>query len=146
MKNLAKYDRRKDATIVAVQMNLAIYNSNEPGTLQYRKWGALQKAKVCDWIVNNGGECYTIDAESFANTYELVDLNVPGIYFKSGSVWAKKATEDGSIKTKEGKSHYVAGDWIVFNNEDGTDGYKVTDEKFRQLYVQADPVRFDLNE
>ena len=97
--------------------------------------GQCPDCKGGDWIVNNGGECYTIDVESFANTYTLVDPDTPGIYFKTGSVWAKKATEDGAIKTKEGESHYKAGDWIVFNNEDGTDGYKVTDEKFRALYI-----------
>jgi len=132
---LTKYARRKDATIVAVQLNLALYNTNAAGVLQYKKWGGINTAREGDWLVNNGGECYTIDVESFASTYTLVDPDTPGIYFKTGSVWAKKATEDGAVKTKEGESHYKAGDWIVFNNEDGTDGYKVTDEKFRKMYI-----------
>ena len=34
--------------------------------LTYRKWGGEQRAKPGDWLVDNGGEVDTVDAESFA--------------------------------------------------------------------------------
>ncbi len=54
---MKKYSKRKDLTIIAVQLNL------ETGGINYIKWGSSQHAKKLDWIVDNEGECYTIDNE-----------------------------------------------------------------------------------
>lgn len=43
----------------------------------YRKWGAEQRCKRGDWLVDNGGDCYTVGAEAFARTYRRVS---PGAY------------------------------------------------------------------
>ena len=101
----------------------------------YRKWGGEQACKRGDWLVNNGGDVYTVDAATFARTYVPVSL---GVYRKATAVWAERATADGAIRTSEGATHYRAGDWLVFNSADGTDGYAMTDETFRRLYAEAD--------
>jgi hypothetical protein len=49
-------------------------------------------------------------------------------------VWAEKATRDGSTATKEGRSYYSAGDYLVYNNEDGTDAYCIGAAKFESMY------------
>lgn len=70
--------------------------------------------------MDNGGGTYTVEQLVFEQTYSPIG---PGQYIKSLAVWAHKAEQDGSITTREGKTHYQAGDMIVFNNEDETDGY-----------------------
>ena len=45
------------------------------------------------------------------------------------AVWAEVAAVGGAIQTKEGMSHYKAGDYLVYNEEDGTDGYCMTAER-----------------
>lgn len=97
----------------------------------YKKWGAEQRCKRGDWLVDNAGEIYTVDAEVFAKTYRRVS---PGIYVKTTPVWAEVAALPGSVVTKEGKSLYKTGDYLVFNNEDGTDGYCISAEKFETMY------------
>ena len=66
-----------------------------------------------DWLVNNGGDVYTVERETFERTYRMVS---PGVYVKIQPVWARVADEDGKIQTKEGETHYEAGDMIVFND------------------------------
>jgi hypothetical protein len=105
--------------------------SAQGSVIKYLKWGDTQTAKQGDWLLNNAGEVYTVDKESFEKTYTQLS---PGQYVKSG-VYAAQAIEAGSIQTKEGTTHYAAGSWLLYNNEDGTDGYAVTDEKFRKLYL-----------
>lgn len=61
----------------------------------------------------------------------------PGVYYKSASVWAEVAEAAGKIKTKEGKTEYEAGDYIVYNEEDGSDAYAVSREKFESMYEIA---------
>ena len=126
--NLKKYTRRVGATITAVQINLNCGRNRE---FSYEKWGSAQLAKEGDWLVNNGGDCYTINQESFAKTYREVS---PGQYAKTGAVWAKQVDHDGRIATKEGFSAYATGDMVVFNNEDATDGYAMSADKFDGLY------------
>jgi hypothetical protein len=46
-----------------------------------------------------------------------------GTYTKSTPVWAERATAAGSVMTKEGVTHYAAGDYIVSNAADGSDAY-----------------------
>ena len=41
-------------------------------------------------------------------------------------------------KTKEGETAYQAGDYLVSNNQDGTDAYAISAEKFQALYDIAD--------
>lgn len=127
MSELTKY-LRKGNQIPAVQLNLNLIS------FAYEKWGSLQSAKVGDWIVSNEGEVYTVDGDTFAATYELIS---PGLYKKTGSVYAKVASRSGSIDTKEGVSHFETGDILVFNNADGTDGYCMGAEKFHSMYTPA---------
>lgn len=56
---------------------------------------------------------------------------------KSAPIWAEVATTSGSVVTKEGESHYNAGDYVVFNNEDGTDVYCTSKENFEAMYEPA---------
>ena len=44
------------------------------------------------------------------------------------------ADKPGKVKTNEGETAYEAGDYLVSNNEDGTDAYAIGAEKFRELY------------
>jgi hypothetical protein len=61
----------------------------------------------------------------------------PGVYVKVQVVWARVADTDGKIRTKEGETHYRAGDVIVFNDQEEQDGYAMTAETFARLYEQA---------
>ena len=97
----------------------------------YRKWGALQTCKPGDWLVDNQGDIYTVDGASFADSYTQVS---PGIYRKNCDVWAKVADQAGEIKTREGVTCYDAGDYIVYNDAAGEDGYAVKRGKFESMY------------
>lgn len=120
-----RYVRRPDRPVVAVRLKL------DTDGLIYRKWGGEQRAKQDDWIVDNDGDVYTVDAEVFARTYRETG---PGTYVKSTPVWAERASQAGSVKTKEGATHYEAGDYLVSNNEDGSDEYAIAAAKFESLY------------
>jgi hypothetical protein len=127
-----KYVRNPDRPVAAVQLSL------ETDGLVYRKWGGQQRAKKDDWLVDNDGDVYTVEAEVFANTYRPVDrAKNPGAYLKVTPVWAEEATEAGAVSTKEGATRYEAGDYIVSNQADGSDSYAIGREKFHQLYVLA---------
>ena len=123
-----RYTRRPGTPIIAVQLNL------ETIGFIYQKWGGPQECKQGDWLVLNGEETYTIDKETFAATYEEVG---PGLFEKTGSVWAEVATDNGSIETKEGRTEYYTGEYLVSNNEDGTDAYSIEAEKFKSLYQEV---------
>lgn len=125
MTNRQRYRKRLDQFVVAVQLNLVT-----PG-FTYHKWGAEQRCKAGDWLVDNAGDTYTVDADVFARTYRAVG---EGRYVKSTPVWAKVAQDAGSVRTKEGKSHYRPGDYLVSNNEDGSDAYCVNRGKFEAMY------------
>lgn len=114
---------RKSVAIIAIQLNL------ETDGLDYKKWGGPQHAKAQDWIVSSNGEVYTIDAESFANTYEPVGQ---GQYKKTAPTWARPTSADGEIATKEGISKYKAGDWLASNDVDGNDMYTISSETFKK--------------
>ena len=120
-----RYVRRPDRPVVAVRLAL------ETDGLVYRKWGAEQRAKAGDWIVDNEGDVYTVDAAVFQQTYRQ---SGPGTFVKSTPVWAERARRAGSVSTKEGVTHYDAGDYIVSNNPDGSDEYAVPASKFESLY------------
>ena len=125
MPDRRRYRRKADQYVVAVQLDL------DTGGFTYRKWGGEQRCKRGDWLVDNDGDIYTVDGEVFARTYRQAR---PGAYVKTTRVWAEIATEDGSVATKEGRSHYRRGDYLVSNNEDGTDAYCVSAAKFQSMY------------
>lgn len=120
-----RYRPRQDRPVIAVQLKLDM-----PG-FSYVKWGHDQRCKANDWLVDNDGEVYTVDAESFARTYRALQR---GAYVKTTCVWAEQAAADGSVATKEGRSAYAKGDFIVSNNEDGSDAYAITADAFARLY------------
>jgi hypothetical protein len=120
-----RYRRKPDQTVIAVQLKL------DTDGFSYRKWGAEQRCKGGDWLVDNDGEVYTVAAEAFARTYRQQS---PGLYVKTTPIWAEQAGSAGSVATSEGRTHYDAGDYIVSNNEDGTDAYAVRPDKFVAMY------------
>ena len=124
-----RYRKRADQSIVAVQLNLDTKGFN------YVKWGGEQRCKRGDWIVDNQGDIYTLDREVFEKTYRMVES---GKYVKSTSIWAEVAGSNGKMVTKEGELHYKIGDYLVSNNEDGTDAYCISAEKFESMYELED--------
>ena len=124
-----RYVRRADRPVVAVRLAL------ESDGLVYRKWHDEQRAKPGDWIVDSDGDVYTVDAEVFARTYRRVG---PDTYVKITPVWAERAQTGGTVRTKEGASHYQAGDYLVSNDRGGADEYAVSAQKFESLYTLAD--------
>ena len=75
-----------------------------------------------------------MDAGSFAATYREVR---PGLFAKIAPVYARLAEAPGEIETREGITQYAAGDYIVFNDADGDDGYAVSRAEFERLYEPA---------
>jgi hypothetical protein len=124
-----RYRRKPDQYVVAVQLLL------DTDGFAYRKWDGEQRCKRGDWLVDNDGDVYTVDAESFARTYRELRR---GAYLKTAPVWAEVAAEDGSVATKEGHTAYRCGDYLVSNNEDGSDAYAIGAEKFEAMYEVDD--------
>jgi hypothetical protein len=120
-----RYRKRADRPVVAIQLDL------DTQGFTYWKWGGEQRCKRGDWIINNEGDIYTVDAEVFARTYQHIGA---GSYIKTTSVWAEVAAQAGSIPTREGESHYQAGDYLVYNDEEGNDGYCMSAAKFKTMY------------
>lgn len=129
MGDLHRYRKKAASLITAVQLDL------DTDGFTYHKWGAEQFCKPGDWLVDNGGDVYTIDQDTFRRTYSEVE---PGRYAKSTPVWAEVAESAGAIHTKEGETHYEPGDYLVYNAAERRDGYAMGPEKFRELY---EPVR-----
>jgi hypothetical protein len=126
--NLRKYRKKATSFVVAVQLDL------ETEGFTYEKWGATQTCKRGDWVVNNNGDIYTVDGDSFKQTYRCVG---PGIYVKTTPVWAEIAAQAGHMRTKEGITHYKAGTYIVYNDPEGKDGYAVEADSFEEMYEPA---------
>jgi hypothetical protein len=124
-----KYVKRAGQTVVAVQLAL------DTTGFTYHKWGGLQTCKAGDWIVSNGNDVYTVEEETFRRTYRKI---AAGSYVKTTPVWAEVAKEAGRLRTKEGETHYLAGDYLVFNEEDGGDAYAMAAEKFEAMYERAE--------
>ncbi|HSB80345.1 MAG TPA: hypothetical protein VLM91_16310 [Candidatus Methylomirabilis sp.] len=124
-----RYRKKADRFVVAVQLDL------DTDGFIYRKWGAEQRCKRGDWLVDNEGDIYSVDSQVFAKTYRKVG---PGRYVKTTPVWAEVATGSGSVVTKEGRSHYTAGDYLVSNNQDGTDAYCMSAARFVSMYEPDD--------
>lgn len=124
-----RYRKRAGANVTAVRV------PEDHEAFTYHKWGAEQRCRPGDWIVVNDGEFYTVDAAVFARTYREVR---PGIYEKHAPVWAAVATEPGVVETKEGRTHYDAGAYLVSNDEDGEDQWAVEPDKFHAMYEKDD--------
>jgi len=125
---LQEYQRKKHHPVTAVQLDL------DTEGFTYRKWEGMQRCKRGDWLVNSGNDTYTVDAASFDRTYRIVTPGGPGVYEKIKHVWAKQAEQAGSIQTKEGFTTYDAGDFLVFNDPAGKDGYAMKSDTFHSLY------------
>ncbi|MCL4846856.1 MAG: hypothetical protein KJ066_10005 [Acidobacteria bacterium] len=129
MADRRKYRKRANQAVVAVQLAL------DTAGFTYEKWGGTQTCKAGDWIVDNDGDVYTVDRTTFERTYRDVG---EGRFVKTTPVWAEVAREAGQVQTKEGVTHYDAGDYLVFNEEDGGDAYAVSAAKFEAMYELAD--------
>lgn len=130
--NVRQYQKRANQQpVIAVQLNLDL----DGGGIAYRAWGGEQFGKKGDWLVDNGGEVYTVGADSFASTYKQVG---PGQYIKVAKVWAREAEGGGFIPTKEGTSEYLAGDMLVWNDAELTDGYAMSRENFDSMYEMVE--------
>lgn len=130
MSDLKSYRKRATSMITAVRLAL------DTKGFAYDKWGGTQRCKAGDWLVDNEGDVYTIDADVFARTYKATDA--PGRYLKVTTVFAKKAEEAGAIQSKEGVTHYDAGNYIVYNDADQKDGYAVDAAKFEAMYERIE--------
>ena len=126
----SRYRKRPGQAVSAVRLAL-----DTDGFL-YRKWGAEQRCRAGDWLVDNDGDCYSVAAESFAATYEELS---PGRYLKSAPVWAELAREGGEVSTREGVTRYAAGDYLVSNAPDGGDAYAVPRARFEAMYAPDEP-------
>ena len=126
MSSRRQYVKRATQFVIAVQLDL-----DTPG-FTYKKWGDTQTCKRGDWLVNNNGDVYTVDRDTFARTY--AESSGPGKYVKRTPVWAEVASEAGAVPTKEGSTHYKAGDYIVSNEEQGSDSYAVSKADFERMY------------
>lgn len=124
-----KYVKKPDQAVVAVQLLLDEVN------FTFQKWGATQRCKPGDWLVDNDGDVYSVDKAVFARTYQKVSA---GRYVKTTPVWAEPASEAGRVKTMEGSTAYQAGDYLVFNEESGGDAYAISKAKFEAMYEPAD--------
>ncbi len=125
MASRRRYRKKADQFVIAVQVNL------ELDGFTYMKWGGRQHCKQGDWLVDNRGDVYSVDQDVFAATYRPIK---PGTYVKTTPVWAEVATESGAVSTKEGRSRYQPGDYLVYNDEEGTDAYCVVAERFVSMY------------
>ena len=129
MPDRRKYRKREKQLVHAVQLKL------DTDGFTYQKWGGTQRCAKGDWLVDNGGDVYTIKADTFGRTYRHVGQ---GAYEKFAPVWAAPADAAGSVKTKEGATAYEAGDYVVSNNEDGSDAWAVGKAKFEAMYEPVD--------
>ncbi|MET0064853.1 MAG: hypothetical protein ABW076_00760 [Candidatus Thiodiazotropha sp.] len=125
MNQRSRYKKKTNVTVVAVRLNL------DTEGFTYRKWGAMQTCKPGDWLVENRGDTYTVDDESFKQTYREVS---PGVYLKHAEIWAEIADHDGVVRTKEGETHYKSGDYLVTNPNDPDDRYAVVKHVFEEHY------------
>jgi len=119
------YKKRPNFHVTAVQLNLT-FNG-----FSYQKWGAEQTCKAGDWLVNNGGDVYTVDDDYFKEHYQETS---PGQFEKTAPVWAEIAETDGAIPTLEGSTDYSAGDYLVYDRPSGGNAYAVKKRTFERMY------------
>jgi hypothetical protein len=128
MSTRLQYVRKTTAYVVAVQVDL------DTNGFTYRKWGGIQTCKRGDWLVNEEPDTYTVDRESFARTYSRTGQ---GTYVKTTPVWAEVAEGASEIGTKEGVTRYETGDYLVYNEPDGSDGYAIRRCEFERIYERS---------
>lgn len=128
MNRRQKYVKRPSQFVIAIQLDL------KTDGFTYQKWDGTQTCKGGDWLVNNDGDTYTVDGDTFAKTYRSTG---PGTYVKSTPVWAEIAGEAGDVRTKEGTTHYEPGDYLVYNEPDGGDAYAVSKAAFERMYERS---------
>ena len=105
-----QYMKRQTEFVVAVQLDL------ETTGFTYKKWDDTQTCKRGDWIVNNNGDTYTVDSESFARTYKS---NGPGTYREKrtgvgrGRVNCRQRSDKGRRHSLPGRrlSRVERGEW-----------------------------------
>jgi len=95
--NLAAIPAQEADPGVAVQLDL------DAEGFTYQKWGGTQRCKRGDWLVNNQGEIYTVDAETFDHTCHLKEDERPGIYTKEVPVWAEQEQHLGMTQHPDGR-------------------------------------------
>ncbi len=120
---------RRKGTIYAIQIKL------DSALMYYSKFGGSQEAKEGDWLVQSPFDTYTVNSESFAQTYEQVG---PCEYRKTALVYAEQAKFPGVVYTKEGETRHAVGDWVVRSVLDESDRYAMTQERFAELYELVD--------
>ncbi|MYM62811.1 DUF4231 domain-containing protein [Pseudomaricurvus sp. HS19] len=130
MSTRQRYCKRPGYTITAVQLQLDFDG------FQYRKWGDAQTCRAGDWLVNNGGDVYTVAADYFADRYREIS---PGHFIKVGEVWAEEAEQAGSLPTLEGASDYGVGDYLVYDRQMGGAAYAVGRYRFLKMYEPMEP-------
>ena len=69
-----RYLKNPDQFVTAVQLNL------DTQGFVFNKWGGEQRCKPGDWLVDNDGDVYTVDAEVFSNTYHRLS---PAVFVKT---------------------------------------------------------------
>jgi hypothetical protein len=124
-----RYRKRETQVVTAVRLDL------EMDGFTYQKWGGPQRCKRGDWVVDNAGDVYTVDAGTFERTYRH---RSQGAYEKIAPVWAEQADSAGQVRTKEGSTAYEPGDYLVFNEEGGGDAYAVSRVRFEEMYELSD--------
>ncbi len=124
-----KYRRKAGTRVTAVRIDLDLV------AFTYRKWGHENRAEPGDWILNNAGDVYTVKAAEFDRTYRTVS---PGVYEKVVGIWAREAEATGTVETLEGKTDYVAGDFLVYDHEDGPPRYAISATKFHEMYEREE--------
>ncbi len=98
MSNRRKYLKRATEFVIAVQVNLDMEG------FTYQKWGGTQRCKRGDWLVDNNGDVYTVDGNTFTRTYRS---SGPGTYVKATPVWAEVAGTAGAIRTAPRKASRI---------------------------------------
>lgn len=133
MNNRIEYRKSAKFHVSAVKLDLDFDG------FAYRKWDNEQVCAQGDWLLNNGGDTYTVDGDYFKDHYQEI---TPGQFAKIGAVWAEEASEDGVIETLEGRTSYKIGDYLVFDRPIGGDAYAIKKSKFELMY---EPVEIDEN-
>ncbi|SMF15405.1 hypothetical protein SAMN02745866_01004 [Alteromonadaceae bacterium Bs31] len=118
--------QRKVNSVSAVQLKLDLIE------FRFRKWGAEQRCKKNDWLVDNEGDVYPVDKDYFDKYYRQIG---PGEYTKVGTVWAEQAAHTGFTPTLEGQSEFRVGDYIVYDQPEGGDAHVVEKSKFEVMYA-----------
>jgi len=81
--------RRSESTVVAIPIALSANPDGKRGVklFIYHQWDDNQMCKSGDWLVHNGDDVYTVDRETFEQTY----IYIPS----SAQVASKKRQSSG---------------------------------------------------